>query len=378
MPIDYETLRFIWWALLGALLIGFAIMDGFDLGVAMLYPFVPKSETQRRVLLNTIGPVWEGNQVWLILGAGAIFAAWPLLYSVAFSGFYLAMLLALLGLILRPVALTFRGKSPETWRKGWDIAIFLSGVVPSFIFGVAFGNLLRGAPFHFDQTLRLVYEGRLLGLLDPFALLCGLVSVAMLTMQGAAYLACKSEGDVPERAARQGARAALALVALFALAGLWVAFGMDGYVAASVDHAGPSNPTLKRVTREAGAWLANYRAAPATIAAPAVAFLGAAIAATTLAMNRPRVALIASSFAIAGVITTAGVSLFPFLLPSSATPAHSLTIWDASSSQRTLAIMLAAIAVFLPVVIAYTSWVYYVLRGPVTEAAIERNDDYTY
>src|ERR1019366_7395211 len=131
MLFDYGTLRIIWWALLGVLLIGFAIMDGFDLGVAMLYPFLPRSETQRRVLLNVIGPVWEGNQVWFILGGGAIFAAWPLLYAASFSGFYLAMMLVLLGLILRPVALTFRGKIESlAWRRSWDWLFFVSGLVP--------------------------------------------------------------------------------------------------------------------------------------------------------------------------------------------------------------------------------------------------------
>jgi cytochrome d ubiquinol oxidase subunit II len=379
MMLDYETLRLLWWALLGVLLIGFAVMDGFDLGVAMLHPFVPQTETQRRVMLNTIGPVWEGNQVWFILGGGAVFAAWPLLYSASFSGFYLAMLLVLLGLILRPVSLVFRSKSPPEWRKNWDVAFFLSGFVPSLVFGVAFGNLLRGTPFHFDETLQLVYEGNLFGLLNPFALLCGLVSVAMLTMQGAAFLAGKAEGEVAQRARVFGVRAALALIALFALAGLWVAFGQEGYVIhGAVDHAGPSNPMLKSVTRETGAWLANYYAMPATLAAPVAAFAFTLLAAVLLAASWAKTALVASSLAVAGVVTTAGVSLFPFLMPSLSRPDHSLTLWDASSSQRTLGIMLVAVVIFLPLVLAYTTWVYYMLRGPVTEVAIEREDDYSY
>jgi len=261
MIFDYGTLRLIWWALLGVLLIGFAIMDGFDLGVAMLHPFVPRNETQRRVLINTIGPVWEGNQVWFILGGGAVFAAWPLLYAASFSGFYLAMMLVLIGLILRPVALTFRGKIDSApWRRSWDIAFFISGVVPSLVFGVAFGNLLLGTPFHFDKGLQLDYEGDLLGLLNPFALLCGAVSIAMLTMQGASYLASKSEGEVARRAALFGACAALILALLLSIAGTWVALHMDGFVVrGDIDPAGPSNPLWKSVTREAGGWLNNYR-----------------------------------------------------------------------------------------------------------------------
>ncbi len=380
MLFDYGTLRLIWWALLGVLLIGFAIMDGFDLGVAMLHPFVPRNETQRRVLINTIGPVWEGNQVWFILGGGAVFAAWPLLYAASFSGFYLAMMLVLIGLILRPVALTFRGKiDSSAWRRSWDVAFFISGVVPSLVFGVAFGNLLLGTPFRFDNGLQLDYEGDLLGLLNPFALLCGAVSIAMLTVQGASYLASKSEGEVARRAALFGACAALILVLLLSIAGAWVALHMDGFVVrGDIDPAGPSNPLWKSVGKEAGGWLNTYRHTPSSLAAPLFAYLGAFVAAFALARGAARLALVASSAAVAGVIATAGFSLFPFLLPSSSHPDHSLTVWDASSSQTTLALMLGATLFFLPIVLAYTSWVFHVLRGPVTEAGIERGDDYHY
>jgi cytochrome bd ubiquinol oxidase subunit II len=377
---DYMTLRLVWWAILGFLLVGFAIMDGFDLGVAMLHPFVAKTDAQRRVTLNAIGPVWEGNQVWFILAGGAIFAAWPPLYAASFSGFYLAMLLVLLGLILRPVSITFRGKADSPrWRETWDWLFFVSGFVPSLLFGVAFGNLLLGAPFHFDETLRLVYEGGFLGLLHPFALLCGLVSLAMLLMQGSAWLAGKSAGEVSIRARRIGATAAALLVLLFAAAGLWLAIGVEGYrIASDIDPSGPSNPMLKSVTRGTGEWLFNYARRPWSALAPAAAFLGALICAVTLAAGATRAALIASSLSVAGVVTTAGFSMFPFLLPSSSRPDHSLTIWDASSSQTTLALMLVAAVFFLPIILAYTSWVYYVLRGTVTEAAIEKGDDHYY
>lgn len=377
---NYEMLRIIWWVLLGLLLVGFAIMDGFDLGVAMLHPFVPRTENQRRVLLNAIGPVWEGNQVWFILGGGAVFAAWPLLYAASFSGFYLAMMLVLIGLILRPVALTFRGKMDSTiWRRSWDWAFFFSGLVPSLVFGVAFGNLLLGTPFHFDNALQLEYEGGLLGLLNPFALLCGLTSVAMLTMQGAAYLASKSEGEVAARAVTFGARAALALIFLLTVAGAWVAFGIDGFVVkGAIDKGGPSNPLWKNVVREHGAWLNNYRAMPFSLAAPVFAYIGALAAVASLRNGLPKTAVIFSSASVAGVLTTAGFSLFPFLLPSSTNFGHSLTVWDASSSKTTLGLMLAATLLFLPIVLAYTGWVFHVLRGPITEEAIERGDDYHY
>src|SRR5580698_5318639 len=244
---EYEILRFIWWALLGILLIGFAIMDGFDLGTAALLPFVARNDIERRVTINTVGPVWEGNQVWFILGGGAIFAAWPTLYAVAFSGFYLAMFLILCALILRPVAFKFRSKvSHPTWRSIWDWALFVAGFVPSLVFGVAFGNVILGVPFRFDDTMRMTYEGTLLGLLNPFALLCGLVSVAMLAMHGGAYLALKAGAPVAERATVIARRAALVMIVLFLAAGVWVALGIEGYaIVGVVDHDGPSDPLAK-------------------------------------------------------------------------------------------------------------------------------------
>jgi cytochrome bd ubiquinol oxidase subunit II len=380
MLFDYGTLRVIWWALLGVLLTGFAIMDGFDLGVAILHPFVARTDGERRVALNAIGPTWEGNQIWLVLGGGAIFAAWPLLYATSFSSFYLAMMLVLIGFILRPVALTFRSKLKSAlWRTTWDYAFFISGLVPTLVFGVAFGNLLLGAPFHFDKRMQPLFEGDLIGLLNSFALLCGLVSIAMLTMQGACFLAAKSEEEVSERARDFGVRAAIALLVLFSLAGLWVAFGVEGYAFQSApEMSGPSNPLLKIVAREHGAWLANYHRFPLSLAAPALAYLGAFGAIFALRSGAAKIALVSSSLAVAGVIATAGFSLFPFLLPSSSHPDHSLTVWDASSSQATLGLMLIVALVFLPIVLSYTAWAFRVFRGVVTERAIARGDDYAY
>ncbi|QGM97168.1 cytochrome d ubiquinol oxidase subunit II [Methylocystis parvus] len=376
---DYMTLRLIWWAILGLLLVGFAVFDGFDLGVAMLHPFVAKKDVERRVLINAIGPVWEGNQVWFILGGGAVFAAWPPLYAASFSGFYLAMLLVLLGLILRPVSITFRSKREEPrWRATWDWLFFVSGALPSLLFGVAFGNLFLGVPYHYDQWLRLIYEGGLLGLLRPFALLCGLVSVTMLVMQGASWLAGKSEGEISERARRAGAVAALLLVIEFIAAGLWIATGIEGYrIETEIAYNGPSTPFGKEVMIGAGEWLLNYARQPFAALAPLAGLLGA-IGASILLATGSRLAILASSVSIAGVVATAGFSLFPFLMPSSSHPGQSLTVWDASSSQSTLGLMLVAVIFFLPIILAYTSWVYWVLRGPVTEAAIERGDDHYY
>jgi cytochrome bd ubiquinol oxidase subunit II len=375
IPVDYEILRLIWWLFLGVLLIGFAIMDGFDLGVAALLPFVARTDTERRVAINTIGPVWDGNQVWLILGGGAVFAAWPMIYAAAFSGFYIAMFLVLATLILRPVGFEFRNKmTAPAWRAFWDYALFAGGVVPAVVFGVAFGNLLQGVPFRIDGDLRIFYEGSgLFELLNPFGLLCGLVSAAMLTTHGAVYLTVKADGVVKERAQAYVRIGALVTIALFIIAGIWVAF-MQGYAfTGKVVMNGPSNPLLKTVSRESGQWLANYGAYPWMIVAPVLGIVGPLGALALTGARRPGMAFIASAVGILGIIATAGVSMFPFLMPSDIAPAVSLTVWDASSSQRTLFIMLICTLVFLPIVLIYTSIVFRVLRGAVTPRQIETN-----
>lgn len=375
IPLDYEVLRLIWWALLGILLIGFAIMGGRDLGVGSLLPFVARNDAERRVLINLIGPTWEGNQVWLVLGGGAIFAAWPALYAVSFSGFYIAMIAILLALILRPVGFKFRGKIHDPrWQSGWDWALFVGGFVPSVVFGVAVGNVFLGAPFRLDALLRPTYEGNFFGLLTPFALLAGLVSLAMIVTQGAAVIAGRTEGVIADRARTYGRWSALATIVLFVIGGIAALLLLNGYkVTSVVDLAGPSNPLGKTVVTERGAWAANYGLYPVTLAAPILALLGSSIAYFGLDTRRRFIALFGSSGAIFGIVATAGVSLFPFLLPSSIDPESSLTVWDASSSHLTLFIMLLATVVFLPIILAYTAWVYRVMRGPVTTASLERN-----
>jgi cytochrome bd ubiquinol oxidase subunit II len=376
IPVDYEILRVIWWLFLGVLLIGFAIMDGFDLGVAALLPFVAKTDSERRVAINTIGPVWEGNQVWLITGGGAIFAAFPPVYAASFSGFYIAMFLVLATLILRPVGFEFRNKIKDArWRTFWDYALFAGGVVPALVFGVAFGNVLQGVPFRIDSDLRILYEGSgLWELLNPFGLLCGLVSVAMLTTHGAVYLTVKAEGPVKERAAAYVRIGALATIALFAIGGLWIAFGISGYAitgGAPVD--GPSNPLLKTVAVARGQWLHNYGVYKWMMLAPVLGFLGPLATSVLTAGKRHGLAFITSAIGILGIIATAGVSMFPFLMPSDIMPQASLTVWDATSSHLTLFVMLIATLIFLPIVIAYTGFVFRVLRGPVTAKQIEGN-----
>ena len=381
IPVDYEILRVIWWLFLGVLLIGFAIMDGFDLGVAALLPFVARSDSERRIAINTIGPVRDGNQVWLITGGGAAFAAFPPVYAASFSGFYIAMFLVLATLILRPVGFDFRNKFEDSrWRTFWDYALFAGGLVPSLVFGVAFGNLLQGVPFRIDSDMRILYEGNgLFELLNPFGLVCGLISLGMLTTHGAVYLTLKADGPVKQRAGSYVRIGALVTVVLFILAGLWTAFVLKGYaVTGGLSPGGPSNPLLKTVTQIRGQWFANFYVYKWMMLAPALAILGPLTTVVFTASKRAGLAFIASAAGIFGVIATAGVSMFPFLMPSDIMPQASLTVWDATSSQMTLFVMLLATLVFLPIVIAYTGFVFRVLKGPVTAKQIEGNSAHLY
>ncbi len=379
--IDYQTLRVVWWLLLGVLLIGFAVMDGFDLGAAILLPFVGHGDVERRVVINSVGPVWEGNQVWLILGGGAIFAAWPPLYAVSFSGFYLAMFAILFALILRPVGFKYRSKRDgATWRSAWDWALFIGGLVPALVMGVAVGNVLQGVPFHFGSDLRIFYDGTtLFELLNPFGLLCGLLSVAMLVMHGGGWLVLKADGPVAARARRWAGIAAMATIALFALGGIWLWLGIDGYrITSPVVTDGPSNPLGKTVEQASGVWFANYATHPWMMAAPALGFLGAAACLLLLRTKHEVLTVLASAASILGIISTVGLSMFPFILPSSLDPKSSLTVWDSSSSHMTLFIMLVVTVIFVPLIMLYTAWVYRVLWGKVDETEIREGSGHAY
>lgn len=371
---DYATLRVIWWLILGVLLIGFAVMDGFDFGVAALLRVLGRDEEERRALLETIEPVWEGNQVWFILGGGAVFAAWPLLYAVAFSGFYVAMFLLLVAFILRPVSFGYRNKSTNPqWRNAWDWVTTVTGLVPPLIFGVAFGNLFLGVPFRFDADLRMIYAGGFFDLLHPFALVCGLISLTLLSMHGAAYAALKADSAIADRARHVARIAALVYAVLYAIAGIWLAFGVRGYAIVSlIAGDGPSNPLLKQVAAQ-GHWFAGFVAHPGFWVAPVAALAGALALIALISAHRYFAAFVASAVTVTGTILSAGFALFPFLLPSSLDPNSSLTVWDASSSKTTLGLMLLSVAVLLPIVLAYTAWVYRVLRGRVTLEHVRRS-----
>lgn len=377
--LDYFTLKIIWWALVGVLLIGFAIMDGHDMGVGTLLPFVGRNDLERRVVINTVGPHWDGNQVWFITAGGALFAAWPVVYATAFSGFYWAMILVLWALFFRPVGFDYRSKIHNaTWRSTWDWGLFVGGAVPPLVFGIAFGNLLLGVPFHFNDYLVSTYTGSFWQLLNPFALLSGVVSSAMITLQGGTYLAHRTEGIIQSRAVKGAVAAAIVLVCSFIVAGIWLQW-IDGYrITSLVDTAALPDILSKTVVREPGAWMANYERYPLLWLLPVLGLGGAVAAVFLLMVRRTLSAFVASSLAVIGVISTAGVSMFPFIMPSSTMPAASLTVWDSVSSHLSLAIMFWATLIFMPLIVIYTSWAYRVMSGKVTVAQIKANEHSAY
>jgi len=376
---DYATLKLIWWAVVALLIIGFALTDGYDMGVGALLPWVGKNDEERRVIINSIGPTWEGNQTWLITAAAGTFAAWPLAYATAFSGFYAALLLLLFALFFRPVGFDYRGKIDDArWRTAWDWALFTGGTVPPLVFGIAFGNLLQGVPFHFDGDMRVTYTGSFWNLLNGFGLLSGLLGLAMLVMHGAAFLRVKTEGDVQRRAALALRISALVAAALFVLGGILTATSIDGFRLVAGPPAGaPAMPLLKTVEKLTGGWMGNYSTYPWMWLAPILGVGGALLAALlSRAEPPPRypvIAFIATGVSVTAIILTAGLSMFPFIIPSSTHPSSSLTAWDAVSSHRTLQIMLFAVIVFLPLILLYTGWVYRVVRGKVTLEHVREN-----
>ncbi|MCU4386946.1 cytochrome d ubiquinol oxidase subunit II [Acinetobacter haemolyticus] len=380
--IEYELLKIIWWVLVGVLLIGFALTDGFDMGAMALMPFVGKTDNERRAAINTIAPHWDGNQVWFITAGGALFAAWPMVYAVAFSGMYWALLLVLFALFLRPVGFDYRSKLENTqWRTSWDWGLCIGGAVPALVFGVAFGNLFLGVPFGLDETLRSQYTGSFFALLNPFALVCGIVSLSMLCAHGGSWLMLRTDGDLFHRSAKATQLMSAIFLACFLVAGAWLYFGgIEGYsYATAIDTNAALNPLAKEVVTNANhGWMNNYSTYPITVAAPVAAILGAILALISAGKQKAAITFTGTSLMIVGAILTAGFALFPFLLPSNIDPTSSLTMWDAVSSHKTLGVMTVAACIFVPLILIYTSWSYYKMWGVITSKHIEENSHSLY
>lgn len=330
-------LNIVWYILFVIIISGYLILDGFDLGVGILHLFVAKKDEERRILINSIGPVWDGNEVWLILGGGALFAAFPLVYASLFSGFYLAMMLVLLVLILRTVSIEFRSKRPsKSWRATWDAIFFGASAGIALLLGVAFGNVISGIPLDAQGTI----TASLLDLLTPFALLVGVTTVAMLATHGAIYLCLKTEGELQERIQR--------LVAKL----IYVFFGLNTLVVAATVFLHQDISTA-------------YMERPLLVIFPALGLAAVLAAWQMLKRGRYMLAFIASSAMIVSLILAAAAGLYPNLLVSTLDPAYNLTVFNAASAPNTLQVMLVIAAIGMPFVLLYTAGVYYIFRGKV-------------
>jgi cytochrome d ubiquinol oxidase subunit II len=330
-------LNVVWYILFVVIIAGYLIMDGFDLGVGILHPFLAKNDTERRISLNSIGPVWDGNEVWLVLGGGALFAAFPMVYASLFSGFYMAMMLVLLVLILRTVAIEFRSKRPSArWRNTWDWVFFGSSLGIALLLGVAFGNIMEGVLLDAQGNI----GGNLFTLLNPYALLVGVTTVFMLATHGAMYLTMKTEGAQQERAKFWVPRLMAVFFVLNTVLVIWTVLAHELIAD-------------------------RYLAQPLFAVFPGLAL--AAVLAGWLMVRQGRywIAFLLSSAMIAGLLFSAAIGLYPNLLVSSIDLAYNLTIYNASSQPNTLTVMLIMALIGMPFVLLYTAGVYYVFRGKV-------------
>ncbi len=335
---DHETLALIWFVLLGLLLVGYAILDGFDLGVGMMHLVIPRSDEERRLCLNSIGPLWDGNEVWLVTFGGAMLAAFPEAYASVFSGFYTAFMLLLYALIFRAVSIEFRSKRPgRGWRRFWDVNFTLGSGLATLLFGVAIGNLMIGIPL--DE--RGDFVGTTVGLLNPYALLVGLLVIAMFAMHGTLYLNLKTEGELQRRTRVWMWRTYFAFLVLFLAVTAW---------------------TLVAIPRAT----ANLAATPVLWLIPLASFVAVAHIPRAIRRGAPSAAFAGSCITIAVLVFLLGAALFPNLVNSSPNPEWSLTIYESASSAKTLGIMLLIAAIGMPVVLTYTFIVYWTFRGKVS------------
>jgi len=374
----YLILKVVWWLLLGVLLMGLAIMVGMDMGVGTILRYVGRTDTERRVALNIVGPHWEGNQVWFILGGGAIFAAWPWVYATAFSGFYVVMLLLLWSMIMRPLGFEYRSKlaSPQ-WRNAWDWTLFVSGFLPMLVFGAAIGNILNGVPFHFSWNLTSTYTGSFINLFNPFAILCGALSVAMSVYMGAVTIMNGGEGAIHDRARKLAVWAGLIAVVLFTIGGIWTSMMQGYHLISGPDPALAQTPLQQIVERAPGAWLTNFHNHHVLWLIPTVGYLGILVGVLVVRKGGSHFGWWMGALAWIGILGTVGAAMFPFMLPSSTEPSQSLTVWNASSRRYTLGVMLGFTVVFMPLIIWYTSWAFWVMRGKVSTQHVE-SDEHAY
>ncbi|MCK5888901.1 MAG: cytochrome d ubiquinol oxidase subunit II [Methylococcales bacterium] len=373
MIFDYEMMRVIWWWLLGIPLVGFAIMGGADLGVGLLL-YLGKDNHEKEMIINTTKTTWQSSQLWLILTIITLFSAWPIAYSVAFSSLSFVLIIALCTLFLRPLGFLFQHKlSCEKWQNHWNRAIFLSALLPSFLFGLIIGNLLTGLPFQLDVDMRLVYHGDFFTIFSLFSVVSGLLSTFLFAMQGAAYLQLKTEGDIQRKAQKALFSSALLTLLVFAAAGYWAIF-LEGYhILSLLDTNAPSTPLENLVKKGNGLWLDNYGHYAHLWMLPASTLVTAVLSFCYALLHRPKHAFFYSSLTTAAIILTIGCSMFPFLVPSNLFLKSSLTIWDASASLNSLTLMFWAAVFLLPLSLLYIRWIFNLLCRKKEDTIVHSN-----
>lgn len=334
---SHQTLQIIWYLLIYVLLAGYAILDGYDLGVGVLSPFIARNDKERRTLLSAVGPFWDGNEVWLLTAGGALFAAFPHVYATLFSGFYLALMLLLFALILRAVSFEFRNHvQSAAWRRTWDWVFFFASLLPALLTGVAMGNVIIGVPLNAEME----FAGNFFTLLNPLALLFGLGGVAMYMLQGAVFLTVKTEGDLADRARRQAKKAWLALLVMLVLIDIFAFINLP-----------------QRYQ--------NFWDAPLTLVFPLIMVVFLVLTRTSLNKDKPGRTFLFSSLTIAGLLATLAAADFPNLLPASNMVKYSLTIFNASGSVKNLTAMLIIALIGMPLVLVYTIYIHRLFRGKV-------------
>lgn len=368
-------LKVVWWLLLGILISGVGIMMGTDMGVGTILRWVARSDTERRVALNVIGPHWDGNQVWFVLSGGAVFAAWPLLYATAFSGLYVVMMALLWSMMIRPLGFEYRSKlHSQTWRNAWDWGLFISGIVPMFILGVVISSLFLGLPFRFDWNLRSHFDVGAMPIFAPLSLLGGAIAVALATYMGCVRLMLGSDGEIYARSRLLGWWAGMLAVGLFLVAGLVMAkipgFHLLDTAAAELQQT----PMHLSVSRVPHGWLTNFMRHPMAWLLPVTAVVAMFTGSQLVWVGRAAAAWWLGALGWLGVIWSAGYALFPFLLPSSEAPSQSLTVWNAGASEHSMWWLLAITVTLLPLIVWYTGWAFYVMRGKVDAERIDADE----
>lgn len=376
--LDYIFLKIAWWLIMGMVLIIYATTAGYDAGITMIMPFL-RRETDRRIVLNTSAPVWDGNLSWIVFAGGGLFVVWPVVYSTAFSGMYAAMLCILWSLFFRPTGFDYRGKiNHHRWRRFWDAGLLISGGLPVFIFGVAMGNCLIGFPFYFDTTtFQNYYTGNFFGLLNGFALLSGVASVLMVLMHGSVYMQQHTEGGLRALGRKLFFIFSILLFVCFSIAGLYIAFRMSGYTLIASPEDATLYPANNIVSYTKGAWLASYLVYPWKYYPPIIAYVALLVAWLANYFRRIVLCFWASAFTVGGMIATVGATLFPFLMPSSIMPSQSLTVWNSTSSQYALNIMLYVASILFVVIFIYKIFAFRTIwskKHTITEKDLEENE----